>query len=246
MSAEDSWKDRMVEMWRVLISKAQAAATSEDVFDHRTSLATGWREAARSRARFRRKARANRAVSQIIQDARHEAAHAVVSVRLNLPLASTDIIRQAVPQGHDQERAMISLAPGQVGVSSGFTTLVEGSAEVWQRSLPDPDARASLESLAQQVMAGPVADAYADLPLGHFGHRDDLQQVVQLAGILGIGTSNEDPAVKDFMSSSFERADEVLMEDDGAGWDRVAQALLGGRALTGAYVRALLREEAGE
>ena len=86
-------------------------------------------------------------------DAKHEAAHAVVSVRLDLPLASTDI-KQRVITTSDK---MPSLREGYVAFSSGFTTLVEGPVAAWEEPVPDPDAVAARRSFAGQTAAGIVA-----------------------------------------------------------------------------------------
>ena len=104
-----------------------------------------------SRARKMKRAKAKRAKSEAkpeerANSARHEAAHAVVGVRLGLPLASTDI-RWRVFGTPDM---MPSLSKNQIGLASGYTTLVEGTARGWEDALPDPAARDSIERLACQ------------------------------------------------------------------------------------------------
>lgn len=170
----------------------------------------------------------------------HEAAHAVVSVRLGLPLASTDIRQRVV--GSD---SMPSLREGQVGISSGYTTLVEGSSQAWLEALPDPDARDKLERLAVQAAAGVVAEIWLGGQPGDPACRDDLQQVVQIGGMLGMGDSNLDPAMQEWMSNCVSRASDVLLteseEDDAV--HRVADALLEREYLTGDDVRQIIAAE---
>ena len=175
-------------------------------------------------------------------NARHEAAHAVVSVRLGLPLASTDIVRRtSSPDGRQ-----VRVPPGYNAVASlGYTTLVKGTAEAWIDKLPDPIAKDSLERLAAQAAAGMVAEVDAGHQLGDAAHHDDFYRLVQLADVLGLGQSNQDPAVRGFIASAYVRAEKIL-HGDREGWDGVAQALLDRQALTGDEVRALLREAAGE
>lgn len=174
------------------------------------------------------------------QTAFHEAAHAVASVRLGLPLASTDIRRRVV--GRD---SMPSLADGQVGISSGYTTLVEGSAEAWSAALPDPEARENLECLAVQAAAGVVAEIFLGGQPGDPEARDDLHQVVQIGGVLGFGESNQDPAMQKWMGDCVSRASDVLLAE-GEGDDaveRVAEALLEHERLSGDQVREIVGGE---
>lgn len=164
------------------------------------------------------------------RDARHEAAHAVVSVRLGLPLESTDILRRIEPY------------PGRQGLevlSTGYTTLPEGTAEAWAGQLPDPEARRNLESLAVQCAAGVVAEMAGGGKSNDIAHRTDLESMIQIAGNLGIGMSTDQRAVKDWMQDCVGRAAGALFADNGVAWDRVTDALLGRGHLTGDDVRAL-------
>lgn len=170
----------------------------------------------------RRTAKSTDAVS-----ARHEAAHAVVSVRLNLPLVYTHIRRQTITEGDE------------TFVSLGFTSIEEGSARGWIDALPDPVARERCEALALQTAGGPAADLRAGLRLGDVSHEGDMRGLVAMAGALGIG----DEARPKWLSDQCNAA-AVLLEacDDGAAWDRVRAVLERKRYLTGDEVRDLVAE----
>ena len=177
------------------------------------------------------------AVRQLLDSARHEAAHAVVGVRLGLPMASTDIKRRSQsPNG----RAMVARRGYMVRPSLGYTTIVEGTAERWQDALPDPATQDGLERLAAQCAAGIVAEVMAGREINDPSCYDDAQQLVQIAGGLGLGRSDMDEPVRDFTSRALQRAGDVLGQDDGAGWDNVTRALLKRESLTGDEVRAIL------
>ena len=60
------------------------------------------------------------------------------------------------------------------------------------------------------------------------------------ASVLGIGDSNEVPAVREFLGEAVTYAEAVLLLDDGAAWDRVTAALYRKKALTGDEVRSLV------
>lgn len=166
----------------------------------------------------------------LLSDARHEAAHAVVSVRLGLPLAYTCI-------GMDPSRPRYGVSVDTVSV--GYTSLEEGCGEAWRAALPDETARKALESLAVQTAAGIVADLDEGLPLGHVSHAEDMEGIIQIAGVLGFDLSTSEPAVQAFMRNAFVRATLILSQDDGAAWNRVCAALVKRRRLTGALVAAL-------
>lgn len=163
--------------------------------------------------------------------AKHEAAHAVVSVRVGLPLASTDIRQRRQVEGNGS--TLVN--------SAGFTTLEPGTTSRWRDALPDQEAITSLTLFGTQAAAGIVADINAGLRLGDVSHLDDVQQLVQIAGILGIGESNEDPAVCEWMAARVKDAGAALISDDGAAWDRVRVALARKRCLTGDEVLSLVQ-----
>jgi hypothetical protein len=165
-------------------------------------------------------------------DARHEAAHAVVAVRLGLPLAYTSI-----EIGDDHRRPW---QPSGVR-SAGYTSLAEGTAQAWVDALPAPTARAAIEAFAAQCAAGIVADMDMGLPQGHVSHRDDTQEVVQCAFWLRLGESGAQPAVRTFVAAAVRRAVDVLAQDDGTAWWHVTVALAKATKLTGAEVRALVQ-----
>lgn len=177
----------------------------------------------------------------VVVDARHEAAHAVAAVRLNLPLDYTTIRKQVVAgdQGAGGRRSYSN----DTAVSVGYTTLVEGSAQAWADALPDPVARERLEALAIQCAAGPAADAESGIRLGDVSHQGDLQGLLMLARNLGIGHSTDEAPVREWMAEQCLLADALLSgSDDGAAWDRVRVALARKRHLTGDEVRALVGE----
>lgn len=167
--------------------------------------------------------------------ARHEAAHAVLSVRLGLPLDTVDLRTRTVES--TEGRAV----PNDVDVKSGgYATLEPGTAEKWEAEARQGDATAGarLEALAVQTMGGIVAAGrYNDL-----GCRDDLYQLVGIADALGIGSRLKDPAVEAWIKGIEQRAKEILFQDEGAAWDRVRVALERKRCLAGEEVEKLVAE----
>jgi hypothetical protein len=162
-------------------------------------------------------------------DARHEAAHAVVAVRLGLPLAFTSVQRRVLSPG---DRTNLSRAPGDVVVSAGYTTLEEGAQERWRAALPSEEARQQLTAATTMAAAGIAADAMVHLPFGHVSHWDDLAAILHRAHVLGIGDSDADPAVRAWGAERVEEAGQILEADDGVAWDRVTAALRRKKRLT--------------
>jgi hypothetical protein len=175
-------------------------------------------------------------------DARHEAAHAVVSARCELPLASTSIKRG---QGHSVQNAT-GLPAGVRLMSVGYTTLVRGSAQTWADALPDASARRQIEQFAVQVAAGIWAEQLRGGAIFDPVHRDDLQSLVQIAHTLRIGGSTDDEAVQIFIDSAISSAGSILLQDGGVAWDRVTTALLRKKCLTGAEVGSIIAESDSE
>lgn len=160
-------------------------------------------------------------------DARHEAAHAVVAVRLGLPLDSTTIRRS---QGH-------ALSDGY---SLGYTSLVPGTVHRWERELPSVSAQDKLRALATQCAAGVVAEMTAGADETAPAHRDDLQQIVQIAGALGLGGSTDEAPVREFVGSAVRNAAAVLSADGEVAWDRVTVALFRKQTLSGGEVEEIV------
>jgi hypothetical protein len=165
--------------------------------------------------------------------AKHEAAHAVVAVRLGLPLGSTDII----------ERQQVLGAGGDTINSQGYTTLREGTVRPWLEALPDAEARRNLEAFAAQGAAGIVAERDLGSTDDHPVIQEDLTAVIGVARWLGLGSDRSELPVRRFIAQATTRAEEALREDDGAAWERVAEALAERRSLSGDEVRRLVSEE---
>lgn len=158
--------------------------------------------------------------------ARHEAAHALVAVRLGLVVISTD--------------TRVRRVPGTNLESAGCTELGDGPRE-WLANRTDPTARERLAACAIEAAAGCAADVRRGLSLGHISHKGDIRYMVEMALALGIAQSKADPAVEPWAAEQVRIADAVLASvDDGAAWDRVAVALERKRILTGTEVCGLV------
>jgi hypothetical protein len=169
----------------------------------------------------------------------HEAAHAVVSVRLGLPL---NYIAIGMDSGHPPRRT--ADVPANVRLRSGGTTmLVEGTTAAWRLRLPSADAIDALERFAAQTAAGIVAqrttpDPAAKGPADH----DDIQQIVGIAKVLGIGQSEQDERVREFIAKSTALAEQHLMVDAGTAWQHVATALFSRKRLSAGEVDEIIRK----
>lgn len=159
-------------------------------------------------------------------DARHEAAHAVVGVRLSLPLASTEI-------GYVKHE-------GRGG--TGLTALVEGSTDGWNR---EPDGRAKFERYTVQIAAGICAEVERGAGIDAPENARDLHEILQVADGFGVGGSFDDLAVRAWLVGQVEAARKILYRDDGRAWERVTVNLLRKRKLSAAEVRALVVESDG-
>jgi len=179
--------------------------------------------------------------------ARHEAAHAVAAVRLDLPLAYTSIRHGGAGDESIGPDAQRTAPPGSKLVSAGHTVLEHGPLAQWVAALPDPQARANLERTSVQTAAGIVAEAKMGATLDDESNRNDLVQLWQQAAtLLGVNFNPADPppAVREWCAAQIAEADRVLHVDGGAAWDRVMAALLRKKDLSGDEVRALVTEAA--
>jgi hypothetical protein len=197
---------------------------------------------ASTKRKHRRKAK--KAQTKVLDDACHEAAHAVAAIRLGLPLDYTSI-------GSLGESAMKKeldiFGRGDLPAdftlrSVGYTTYIEGTMQGWVDALPAESARQSLEAASAETAAGIVAETRMGGKPGDLACRSDVRSLVAVAAALGIGRSTEEPKVREFIADAYERAAEVLFEDDGRGWDAVTLALAEHRYLSGDAVAAILQE----
>ena len=101
--------------------------------------------------------------------ARHEAAHAVVAVRVGLPLVSTDIRRGG-------DRLGIVRPKGVRIVSLGLTDLTHGYTEGLRARLPSHEAQQGFWNLAAMSAAGIIAEWASGLPFDKAG--DDVMSVL--------------------------------------------------------------------
>lgn len=169
-----------------------------------------------------------------MENARHEAAHAVVAVRCGLPLLSTDIKRRTGQRFHDPSRTAANVD------SLGLTQLDKGFELAWDQAWKKGgvDLTELLRCSAVYGAAGVIADLEMGLQLGHPGHADDLFGIDRYARKAGCLTPQEVAAYRD---SAMEAARELLMNcDTGAAWDRVRVALLRKEALSGKEVEQMV------
>jgi hypothetical protein len=174
-------------------------------------------------------------------DARHEAAHAVVSVRLGLPLAYTTIRpgTDAIISPHAQR----TMPSGVKLVSVGYTTLDPGTVERWQAALPDPEARANVQAVAVKTAAGMVTEAESGADVFDAADRGDFVELLQAAAVLlrtPFQENDPPPAVRAWCAARLTDAETLLHVDGGAAWERVTVALLREKHLSGDEVRALV------
>lgn len=150
-------------------------------------------------------------------DARHEAAHALVAVRLGLPLLFTDVTPRPV---------------NATLVSRGFTGLDDRvlSEMIAAKGAP------VLRSRAVFAAAGIVPEYQRGAPADDSSHVDDLRGVREYADRLGIADL---PA---FLADCINEAAALLLVDEGVTWDRLTTVLLRKRMLRGDDVRAIVAQ----
>ena len=175
--------------------------------------------------------------------ARHEAAHAVVCVRLGLPLAYTTIRPGAGADATINPDAQRTMPPGVTLVSCGYTTLEPGTVEQWQAALPDPEAQARIQAVAVKTAAGMVTEAERGAHVLDASDRGDFVDLLQVAAVLlriPFKSNDPPPAVRAWCAARLTEAETLLHADGGAAWDRVTAALLQRQHLSGDDVRALV------
>lgn len=171
-------------------------------------------------------------------NARHAAAHAVVGIRLGLPLVSVDV------------RLRQSVRAGATLFSAGHATYEQGCVERWEKALLVDalrgEARARLQTYAIQLAAGLYAEGMGGTTSA--STEEDLAEMARLARTLTaveaavtaspVGNAHE--VGRAWGRALIRRAHEELERDAGAAWDRVRFALERKRGLDGAEVRALV------
>lgn len=183
-------------------------------------------------------------------DARHEAAHAVVAVRLNLPLEYVNIRERKVQKGN------------AIYTYGGGAMINAEAKAAWFAELPSGQGEERITSWAVEIAAGPVSDQAAGCDPNDLGASVDWEQLLALAYALGVGSYTEvrpwvtrigvpseiigrfrnDPAVRAWLNERTKAARRILHRDGGAAWDRVRLTLERKKYLTGDEVRELIAE----
>lgn len=174
--------------------------------------------------------------------ARHEAAHAVVAVRLDLPLLYTSIVPGGAGDDSISDDTRKTGRGGKLS-TAGHTKLERYRLAQWKAALPDSNAYANLEMVSVETAAGVVAENNKGAALDHGGSHNDLVQLMQQASILlGVKFSLTDPprVVTQWLTAQLNDASELLQADGGVAWDRVTAALLRKKHLSGDEVRVLV------
>ena len=174
---------------------------------HRFSRAALWGTAA-ARPRYTEK-RAVRVVASW-----HEAAHAVVGVRLGMTLHSVDI--RLLPRRDDH---------GNVSVSCGYTSYVVSDLTA---RLGEPAARRARAIFAAAGIVAERAHGDGD-PTACTDDVDGVMRHGTAAGVLPVEMAT-------FLADAVTEASRLLMVDGGAAWLRVRTALLRQRSLSPARV----------
>ena len=151
--------------------------------------------------------------------ARHEAAHAVVAVRLGLLLDDTDITERGVGSNTTSGQTNVkdldaNPAAGAIVAAAGIVADGNRSARFWEVS-PNAPTAGDVEKLA-----------YYAQRLGVLQCSEDFR---------------DDPAFGPWATAAVQRAHDLFHADGGVAWGRVKDALLQ-RSLSGNEVRALVAE----
>ena len=186
-------------------------------------------------------------------DAKHEAAHAVVAVRLGLPLAYATI--RPWPLTPSLNNARLGLPSDSETWLGGHYALVEGAVESWEKDLQSSDpaardaARKEFIQYAAVISAGIGATVESKRRPSwlDIAHQGDIHDFMLVAGLLGVGRKFKTPAVQSFLNSSLIRAQIDLQKmDAGKAWDRVTTALFRKKHLTGDEIKKIITESDAE
>jgi hypothetical protein len=164
-----------------------------------------------------------------VATAYHEGSHAVVGVRAGLPIDVVFLGRAGHPE--QPERSL-----GQ--------TRFAFDGQTWEQAFSQPNGRRELELHAAACAAGMgvhMLRGGKELNLDR-EFAGDMQTIVEIAGVLGIGRSRDDPAVLKFLEAAIQNAVNFLSQDEEAALERVAKALMDQRSLTGEEVRTLVSQ----
>jgi len=148
----------------------------------------------------------------------HEAAHAVVAVRLGLRLVDTDIIERGVRSNTSSGRTRLADAnPAAEAIVGAASIAADGNRSVrfWDVS-PNAPTAGDVEKLADFAQR-----------LGVLRRWEDFR---------------DDPAFGPWATAAVERARDLLRADGGAAWECVREALLHRNRLLGPEVMALVAE----
>jgi hypothetical protein len=161
--------------------------------------------------------------------ARFAAAQAVVAQRLGLPLLHANVFRDTAQYPLD----------GTLKLTGGGVQIDEEQYLGWLRALPDPIALERFTAVATMGAAGCVSEGVGGIYPGDGpGQNFVLTQLLGMAGALGLGGE----AAKNWMAQRVQQAHEILLQDEGAAWDRIRENLEARSRLEADEVRALIEE----
>jgi hypothetical protein len=177
------------------------------------------------------------------ENARHEAAHAVVGVRLGLPVKFATIRRAPMDAAMNSRMGREGNSEGRVEIDSTVFPSAKAGGPLTVA------AREAHERLAVQTAAGILVE-YRRGGVGAMvgAGSADIAAMLETANILGIvsvpiGATVDPATLPDFqpwMNDCVNRAAAILESDDGAAWDRVRMALERKRFLSGTELRTLI------